>query len=79
MAEKTIRERRRTTGNTGETVDDERVAHLIEQLKQRKVELEEANRELRHVSHYRSLFLARMSHELADTTDFNPRLYRDNA
>jgi signal transduction histidine kinase len=45
-------------------VDDERVAHLIEQLKQRTVELEEANRELRHVSHYRSLFLARMSHEL---------------
>lgn len=44
--------------------DDERVAHLIEQLKQRTVELEEANRELRHVSHYRSLFLARMSHEL---------------
>jgi len=44
--------------------DDERVAHLIEQLKQRTVELEEANQELRHVSHYRSLFLARMSHEL---------------
>ena len=47
-----------------EQVDDERVAHLIEQLKLRTVELEEANRELRHVSHYRSLFLARMSHEL---------------
>ena len=47
-----------------ERVDDERVAHLIEQLQQRTVELEEANRELRHVSHYRSLFLARMSHEL---------------
>lgn len=45
-------------------VEDERVAHLIEQLKQRTVELEEKNRELRHVSHYRSLFLARMSHEL---------------
>lgn len=44
--------------------DDERVAHLIEQLQLRTVELEEANRELRHVSHYRSLFLARMSHEL---------------
>ena len=44
--------------------DDERVAHLVEQLKLRTVELEEANRELRHVSHYRSLFLARMSHEL---------------
>jgi two-component system, sensor histidine kinase len=45
-------------------VDDPRVAHLIEQLKLRTVELEEANRELRHVSQYRSLFLARMSHEL---------------
>lgn len=45
-------------------VVDERVAHLIAQLKQRTVELEQANRELRHVSHYRSLFLARMSHEL---------------
>ncbi len=45
-------------------VEDERVAHLIEQLKQRKVELEAANRELQHVSRYRSLFLARMSHEL---------------
>jgi signal transduction histidine kinase len=44
--------------------DAERVADLIEQLKQRSVELEDANRELRHVSHYRSLFLARMSHEL---------------
>jgi signal transduction histidine kinase len=43
---------------------DQRVAHLIEQLKQRTVELEEANRELRFVSNYRSLFLARMSHEL---------------
>jgi signal transduction histidine kinase len=45
-------------------VNAERVAHLIEQLKLRTIELEEANRELRHVSHYRSLFLARMSHEL---------------
>jgi signal transduction histidine kinase len=49
---------------TAETVDEQRVAHLIEQLKLRTVELEEANRELRYVSHYRSLFLARMSHEL---------------
>src|SRR6266550_4889955 len=48
----------------GKQGDDKRVAHLIEQLKLRTVELEEANRELRHVSHYRSLFLARMSHEL---------------
>lgn len=47
-----------------EQANAERVAHLIEQLKLRTIELEEANRELRHVSHYRSLFLARMSHEL---------------
>jgi signal transduction histidine kinase len=40
------------------------VEHLIEQLKLRSVELEAANRELRRISHYRSLFLARMSHEL---------------
>ena len=45
-------------------VDDVRVADLIAQLRVRTVELEEANRELEHVSHYRSLFLARMSHEL---------------
>jgi K+-sensing histidine kinase KdpD len=44
--------------------ESHRVEHLIEQLKQRSAELEEANRELRRVSHYRSLFLARMSHEL---------------
>lgn len=43
---------------------DQRVEHLIEQLKLRSAELEEANRQLRRVSHYRSLFLARMSHEL---------------
>lgn len=51
---------------TTESVElpDQRVSDLIEQLKQRTVELEEANRELRFVSHYRSLFLARMSHEL---------------
>lgn len=47
-----------------EQADDERIVQLIEQLQVRTVELEEANRELRHVSHYRSLFLARMSHEL---------------
>ncbi|MGH9874519.1 MAG: sensor histidine kinase [Pyrinomonadaceae bacterium] len=47
-----------------EPVADERIADLIEQLQTRTVELEEANRELRHISHYRSLFLARMSHEL---------------
>ena len=43
---------------------NQRVEHLIEQLKLRSAELEGANRELRHISHYRSLFLARMSHEL---------------
>jgi signal transduction histidine kinase len=65
MADKNVRELDTSTevAVVGEP-DDERVAHLIEQLKQRKSELEEANRELRHVSHYRSLFLARMSHEL---------------
>jgi len=40
------------------------VEHLIEELRRRTAELEEANRELRRVSHYRSLFLGRMSHEL---------------
>src|SRR5687767_10230643 len=43
---------------------NERVQQLIEQLKLRSAELEDANRELRRISHYRSLFLARMSHEL---------------
>ncbi len=43
---------------------EQRVSDLVEQLQQRTVELEEANRELRFISHYRSLFLARMSHEL---------------
>jgi signal transduction histidine kinase len=47
---------------SGET--QPKVAHLIDQLRERSVELEAANRELRRVSHYRSLFLARMSHEL---------------
>lgn len=42
----------------------ERVEGLIAELRKRTAELEEANRELRRVSHYRSLFLARMSHEL---------------
>lgn len=42
----------------------QREARLIEELQKRTAELEEANRELRRVSHYRSLFLARMSHEL---------------
>jgi two-component system, NarL family, sensor histidine kinase BarA len=43
---------------------NERVQQLIEQLKLRSAELEDANRQLRRISHYRSLFLARMSHEL---------------
>src|SRR5437763_3236173 len=42
----------------------QRIERLVEQLQQRSHALEEANRELRHVSHYRSLFLGRMSHEL---------------
>jgi len=64
-ARKTVIDSRTSNRRTDvEWGDDERVAHLVEQLKLRTVELEEANRELRHVSHYRSLFLARMSHEL---------------
>src|SRR5262245_47497038 len=42
----------------------QREERLIDELKKRTAELEEANRELRRVSHHRSLFLARMSHEL---------------
>ena len=65
MVEKTIETTKSEAQTTrGENTDEERVAHLIEQLKQGKLELEAANRELRHVSQYRSLFLARMSHEL---------------
>jgi signal transduction histidine kinase len=41
-----------------------RIQHLIAESDSRRLELEEANRELRRVSQYRSLFLARMSHEL---------------
>jgi len=37
---------------------------MIDEMRKRTAELDEANRELRRVSHYRSLFLARMSHEL---------------
>lgn len=52
----------------GETNDDldvsKSVEDLIRELRLRTAELEEANRELRRLSHYRSLFLARMSHEL---------------
>lgn len=42
----------------------ERIEHLIAESEARRCELEEANRELRRVAHYRSLFLSRMSHEL---------------
>ena len=42
----------------------QRIEELFDELRKRTAELEEANRELRRVSHYRSLFLARMSHEL---------------
>jgi signal transduction histidine kinase len=41
-----------------------RIGELVEELRERGRELEDANRELRHVAHYRSLFLSRMSHEL---------------
>ena len=40
------------------------IEHLVEELQHRRVELEDANLELRRVNRYRSLFLARMSHEL---------------
>jgi len=53
-----------TQGKTEEQLTHERVEVLIHELRKRTSELEQANRELRRVSHYRSLFLARMSHEL---------------
>src|SRR6266480_3620113 len=43
-----------------EETTNERVGVLIDELKERTHELEEVNRELRRVSHYRSLFLARI-------------------
>jgi signal transduction histidine kinase len=49
---------------SGSENSPQRVEELIAELRKRTAELEEANRELRRVSHYRSLFLARMSHEL---------------
>jgi signal transduction histidine kinase len=54
------------TGGDGadESSATQRVELLIDELRKRTAELEQANRELRRVSHYRSLFLARMSHEL---------------
>ena len=50
--------------NSDEESAHERVEALIDELTKRTAELEQANRELRRVSHYRSLFLMRMSHEL---------------
>jgi signal transduction histidine kinase len=64
-------DRDKTTNPPGQAVSaaaaedsSQRVELLIDELRKRSAELEEANRELRRVSHYRSLFLARMSHEL---------------
>jgi signal transduction histidine kinase len=55
-------------GNARRTVamreQHHRIEHLVEELQQRSQALEEANRELRRVAQYRSLFLSRMSHEL---------------
>lgn len=59
--QKTISE---PTTETAAENSPKRVEELIAELRKRTAELEEANRELRRVSHYRSLFLARMSHEL---------------
>lgn len=53
-----------SSGSAAALNSQERVDLLIRELRKRTAELEEANRELRRVSHYRSLFLARMSHEL---------------
>src|SRR5215213_6623931 len=53
-----------TASNSVDRDPKQREELLIDELKKRTAELEEANRELRRVSHYRSLFLARMSHEL---------------
>ena len=43
---------------------NQRIEQLVEELRQHSNALEEANRELLRVSHYRSLFLSRMTHEL---------------
>src|SRR5690349_20425152 len=53
-----------SNGVAAATEPNSREELLIAELRKRTAELEEANRELRRVSHYRSLFLARMSHEL---------------
>ena len=61
--DKTTNPNGKAVGISGED-SSQRVELLIAELRKRTAELEEANRELRRVSHYRSLFLARMSHEL---------------
>ena len=65
--DKTTRTRATANGPASAAASEDshqRVEVLIDELRKRTAELEEANRELRRVSHYRSLFLARMSHEL---------------
>lgn len=57
-------DREMVTASTAAEHDSKQREELLIELKKRTAELEEANRELRRVSHYRSLFLARMSHEL---------------
>ena len=54
----------KSLGKTSDVDVSKSVEDLIRELRLRTAELEEANRELRRLSHYRSLFLARMSHEL---------------
>jgi signal transduction histidine kinase len=51
-------------GEDGHTTDLNDREHLIQELEHRSAALEVANKELRRVSHYRTLFLGRMSHEL---------------
>src|ERR1043166_1113673 len=64
MNERESTTRAAAAGAAAEPDPKQREALLIDELQKRTTELEEANRELRRVSHYRSLFLARMSHEL---------------
>ena len=58
------RDKTTPNGSSAGESPSQQVELLIDELTKRTAELEEANRELRRVSHYRSLFLARMSHEL---------------
>lgn len=59
-----LKQNRRALPTVENTDSQPNVEQLIDQLRDRSEALEQANRELRRVSHYRSLFLARMSHEL---------------